>query len=116
MADLAKLVDELSSLKLLEAVELAKLLEEKWERPTGEPAATEAKGLKFNEGLACEAIVRHLESRQNGVRADLCFPEKEGSKLAISSTPLNIRALNRSKVTCGWKPKQAGFSIRSRMR
>jgi hypothetical protein len=29
MADLAKLVDELSSLKLLEAVELAKLLEEK---------------------------------------------------------------------------------------
>jgi large subunit ribosomal protein L7/L12 len=30
MADLAKLVDELSSLTVLEAAELAKLLEEKW--------------------------------------------------------------------------------------
>jgi hypothetical protein len=57
-------VDELSSLKLLEAVELAKLLEEKLEHPTGEPAATDSKGLKFNEGLACEAIVRHLEGRE----------------------------------------------------
>ena len=30
MADLAKLVDDLSSLTVLEAAELAKLLEEKW--------------------------------------------------------------------------------------
>src|SRR6266403_3899165 len=30
MADLSKLVDELSSLTVLEAAELAKLLEEKW--------------------------------------------------------------------------------------
>ncbi len=30
MADLNKLVDELSSLTVLEAAELAKLLEEKW--------------------------------------------------------------------------------------
>jgi ribosomal protein L7/L12 len=30
MADLAKIVDELSSLTVLEAAELAKLLEEKW--------------------------------------------------------------------------------------
>ena len=30
MADLAKIVDELSSLTVLEAAELAKMLEEKW--------------------------------------------------------------------------------------
>ena len=30
MADLSKIVDELSSLTVLEAAELAKLLEEKW--------------------------------------------------------------------------------------
>ena len=30
MADLAKLVDELSSLTVLEAADLAKMLEEKW--------------------------------------------------------------------------------------
>jgi hypothetical protein len=85
MTDLAKLVDELSSLRLLEAVELAKLLEEKLRRPTGEPAATESKGLKFNEGLACEAIVRHLEGRENGVRADLRFPEEEGHQFPIEA-------------------------------
>jgi hypothetical protein len=33
--------------------------------------------LKYNEGLACEAIVRHLENRANGVRTGLRWPEDE---------------------------------------
>jgi large subunit ribosomal protein L7/L12 len=39
MADLAKIVDELSSLTVLEAAELAKLLEEKWGVSAAAPVA-----------------------------------------------------------------------------
>ena len=39
MADLAKLVDELSSLTVLEAAELSKLLEEKWGVSAAAPVA-----------------------------------------------------------------------------
>jgi hypothetical protein len=67
MTDLAKLVKELSDLNVLEAVELAKRLEMKWDQPT----AGRSKSRKSNEGPACEAIVRRLEERANGVRADL---------------------------------------------
>jgi large subunit ribosomal protein L7/L12 len=42
MADLSKLVDELSSLTVLEAAELSKLLEEKWGVSAAAPAAVAA--------------------------------------------------------------------------
>ncbi|MGX9967107.1 50S ribosomal protein L7/L12 [Roseomonas sp. F4] len=42
MADLAKLVDELSSLTVLEAAELSKMLEEKWGVSAAAPAAVAA--------------------------------------------------------------------------
>ena len=42
MADLAKLVDELSSLTVLEAADLSKLLEEKWGVSAAAPAAAAA--------------------------------------------------------------------------
>ena len=44
MADLAKLVDELSSLSVLEAAELSKLLEEKWGVTAAAPVAVAAAG------------------------------------------------------------------------
>jgi len=44
MADLAKLVDELSSLTVLEAAELSKLLEEKWGVSAAAPVAVAAAG------------------------------------------------------------------------
>src|SRR3954469_7207642 len=44
MADLAKLVDELSSLTVLEAAELSKMLEEKWGVSAAAPAAAAAAG------------------------------------------------------------------------
>ena len=42
MADLAKIVDELSSLTVIEAAELSKLLEEKWGVSAAAPAAAAA--------------------------------------------------------------------------
>ena len=44
MADLAKIVDELSSLTVLEAAELAKLLEEKWGVSAAAPVVVAAAG------------------------------------------------------------------------
>ena len=44
MADLTKIVDELSSLTVLEAAELAKLLEEKWGVSAAAPVAVAAAG------------------------------------------------------------------------
>ena len=44
MADLQKLVDELSSLTVLEAAELSKLLEEKWGVSAAAPVAVAAAG------------------------------------------------------------------------
>ena len=42
MADLARMVDELSSLTVLEAAELSKMLEEKWGVSAAAPAAAVA--------------------------------------------------------------------------
>jgi large subunit ribosomal protein L7/L12 len=44
MADLAKLVDELSGLSVLEAAELSKMLEEKWGVSAAAPVAMAAAG------------------------------------------------------------------------
>src|SRR3990172_7956206 len=44
MADLAKMVDELSGLTVLEAAELSKMLEEKWGVSAAAPAAMAAAG------------------------------------------------------------------------
>ena len=44
MADLAKLVDDLSELTVLEAAELSKMLEEKWGVSAAAPAAVAAAG------------------------------------------------------------------------
>ncbi len=44
MADLAKLVDELSSMTVIEAAELSKLLEEKWGVSAAAPVAAAAAG------------------------------------------------------------------------
>ena len=44
MADLAKLVDDLSSLTVIEAAELAKMLEEKWGVSAAAPVAMAAAG------------------------------------------------------------------------
>ena len=52
MADLQKIVDELSSLTVLEAAELAKLLEEKWGVSAAAPVAMMAAGGAVAAGAA----------------------------------------------------------------
>ena len=52
MADLAKLVDELSELSVLEAAELSKLLEDKWGVTAAAPVAVAAAGAADAGGAA----------------------------------------------------------------
>ena len=55
MADLSKLVDELSSLTVLEAAELSKLLEEKWGVSAAAPVAVAAAPAAGGAGAAAAA-------------------------------------------------------------
>ena len=55
MADLAKLVDELSALTVLEAAELSKLLEEKWGVSAAAPVAVAAAPAAAAAAPAAEA-------------------------------------------------------------
>jgi large subunit ribosomal protein L7/L12 len=57
MADLAKLVDELSSLSVLEAAELSKLLEAKWGVSAAAPVAVAAGPAQAAGGAAAAAPV-----------------------------------------------------------
>jgi len=54
MADLAKIVDELSSLSVLEAAELSKMLEEKWGVSAAAPVAVAAVGAAGGGAAAAE--------------------------------------------------------------
>ena len=54
MADLQKIVDQLSSLTVLEAAELAKLLEEKWGVSAAAPVAMMAAAAGGGEAAAAE--------------------------------------------------------------
>lgn len=55
MADLSKIVDELSSLTVLEAAELSKLLEEKWGVSAAAPVAMVAGGAAGGAAAAAPA-------------------------------------------------------------
>ena len=54
MADLAKLVDELSALTVMEAAELSTMLEEKWGVSAAAPVAVAAAGAAGGEAAAAE--------------------------------------------------------------
>ena len=58
MADLSKIVDELSSLTVLEAAELSKLLEEKWGVSAAAPVAVAAAG---GGGCRCRSAEEKTE-------------------------------------------------------
>ncbi|MBK8905887.1 MAG: 50S ribosomal protein L7/L12 [Anaerolineaceae bacterium] len=62
MADLAKIVDELSSLTLLEAAELTKMLEEKWGVSAAAPIAMGAMpGMMAGGAAEAEAVEEQTE-------------------------------------------------------
>jgi len=74
MADLAKIVDELSSLTVLEAAELAKLLEEKWGVSAAAPVAMMAAG----SGVAAAAPV------EEKTEFTVSWPRSERRKSTLS--------------------------------
>lgn len=61
MADLAKIVEDLSSLTVLEAAELSKLLEEKWGVSAAAPVAVAAVAGGAAGGAAAEAAEEKTE-------------------------------------------------------
>ncbi len=61
MADLAKIVDDLSSLTVLEAAELAKLLEEKWGVSAAAPVAVAAPGGAAGGAAAAAPVEEQTE-------------------------------------------------------
>jgi len=61
MADLAKLVDELSGLTVLEAAELSKLLEEKWGVSAAAPVAAAAAAAPAGGGAAAAPAEEQTE-------------------------------------------------------
>jgi len=56
MADLAKLVDELSSMTVIEAAELSKLLEEKWGVSAAAPVAAAAAPVEEKTEFTVELV------------------------------------------------------------
>lgn len=68
MADLSKLVDELSSLTVLEAAELSKMLEEKWGVSAAAPVAVAAVG--GGAGAAAPAAVEEEKTEFDVILAD----------------------------------------------
>jgi large subunit ribosomal protein L7/L12 len=68
MADLSKLVDELSALTVLEAAELSKLLEEKWGVSAAAPVAVAAAG--GGAGAAAPAAVEEEKTEFDVVLTD----------------------------------------------
>ncbi|MCY1668398.1 50S ribosomal protein L7/L12 [Rhizobium sp. SL86] len=65
MADLAKIVEDLSSLTVLEAAELSKLLEEKWGVSAAAPVAVAAAG-----GAAAPAAVEEEKTEFDVILTD----------------------------------------------
>ncbi len=65
MADLAKLVDELSSLTVLEAAELTKLLEDKWGVSAAAPVAVAAAPAAGGGAAAAAAAAEQTEFTVN---------------------------------------------------
>jgi large subunit ribosomal protein L7/L12 len=75
MADLAKLVDELSSLTVLEAAELSKMLEEKW-------------------GVSAAAPVAAAPAAAPAAAAEAAEPEEEKTEFDVILTGAGDKKIN----------------------
>ena len=82
MADLNKIIDDLSSLTVLEAAELSKLLEEKWGVSAAAPVAAPAPGAGAAEATAEEKT-----------DFDVVLAEAGSNKIAVIKEVRTITAL-----------------------
>src|SRR5215207_9698827 len=91
MANLEKLVDDLSALTVLEAAELSKLLEEKWGASAAgaAPAAAEEEQTEFTVVLTGGGDKKiNVIKEVRGIRPDLGLKE---AKDLVESAPANIK-------------------------
>jgi large subunit ribosomal protein L7/L12 len=87
MADLEKLVEELSELSLLEAAELTKMLEEKWGVSAAAPVAMMAAG----PAAAAEAEEEVEKTEFNVVITDIGPKKIQVIKAVRAVTPLGLK-------------------------
>ena len=103
MADLNKIVDELSSLTVLEAAELSKLLEEKWGVSAAAPVTVAAPGAGGGEVVAEEKT-----------DFDVILAEAGSNKIAVIKEVRTITALGlkeaKDLVEGAPKPLKQGVS------
>jgi ribosomal protein L7/L12 len=78
MVDLPELVNQLSNLTVLEAAELAKKLQARWDVQRKQRPV-----LSFNEGKVCDAVIRRLEEREQHKRTDMRWPDQENHKFPV---------------------------------
>ena len=84
MADLNKIVDELSSLSVIEAAELSKLLEEKWGVSAAAPVATVA---------AAPAASGEAAAAEEKSDFDIVLAESGSNKIAVIKEVRTITGL-----------------------
>jgi large subunit ribosomal protein L7/L12 len=106
MADLAKIVDDLSSLTVLEAAELSKLLEEKWGVSAAAPVAVAAAG-----GAAGAAAAAPVEEK---TEFDVVLAEVGAQKINVIKEVRAITGLGlkeaKDLVEAAPKPVKEGVS------
>ncbi len=87
MADLQKLVDELSQLTVLEAAELTKLLEEKWGVSAAAPAAVMAM-----PGVAAAGTGEAAEAVEEQTEFDVILKEVGAKKIQVIKAVRTLRS------------------------
>ncbi|AZO58001.1 MAG: 50S ribosomal protein L7/L12 [Mesorhizobium sp.] len=105
MADLAKIVDDLSKLTVLEAAELSKLLEEKWGVSAAAPVAVAAAG----GGAAAAAAPAEEKTEFDVVLADAGAQKINVIKEVRAITGLGLKEA-KDLVEAAPKPVKEGVS------
>ncbi len=104
MTDLAKIVDDLSNLTVLEAAELSKMLEEKWGVSAAAPVAVAAAG-----GAAAPA-----EAAEEKTEFDVVLAETGANKINVIKEVRSITGLGlkeaKDLVESAPKPVKEGIS------
>jgi large subunit ribosomal protein L7/L12 len=104
MTDLAKIVDDLSSLTVLEAAELSKLLEEKWGVSAAAPVAAAAAG-----GGAAAAVVEEEKTEFDVILSDIGANKINVIKEVRAITGLGLKEA-KDLVEAGGKTVKEGVS------
>jgi large subunit ribosomal protein L7/L12 len=104
MADLGKLVEELSSLTVIEAAELSKMLEEKWGVSAAAPVAVAAAG-----GAAAPVAVVEEQTEFNVILVDAGDKKINVIKEVRAITALGLKEA-KDLVEAAPKPVKEGVS------